>query len=77
MKDHNKTKNQGGVCCKVKGRKVGEYHKGGKKKDDEGRGGWMCPCCGGEENVSGPIRIWAEEIYKFFFTCVFKFNIGY
>ena len=36
----------------------------------------MCPGCGGEEEVTIPILIWAEERDKFFFACVFQFERG-
>ena len=35
--------NQGGVCCKGKGWRVVEYHKGGNKQEDEERDGGICP----------------------------------
>ena len=38
-----KTKNRGGVFCKDQGMRVGEDNKGGKKQEDEERGGGMCP----------------------------------
>ena len=36
-------KNQGGVCCKVQGWRVGEDNKEWKKPEDEDRGGGICP----------------------------------
>ena len=65
----------GWVCCKGQGWIVGEYHKGGKNKKDEEICGGISPECGGEEEVPCPILIWAEERYKLFFTCIFKFKI--
>ena len=49
---------------------------GGKKQEDEERGGGMCTEWGEEEEFTCPIQRWAEERDKFFFTCVFKFEIG-
>ena len=76
IKNQTKTKKPGGVCCKVQGWRVGEYHKGGKKQEDEERGSGMCPECGGEEEVTCTVLRWAEEIYRFFLACVFKFKRG-
>ena len=50
--------NWGGVCCKGKGWRDGGEHKGGKNQEDEERGGGMCPCFGGEEEMLSSIQIW-------------------
>ena len=46
-KESEQEENWGEVCCKVKGWRVGEYHKGGKNQEYEKRGGGMCPGCVG------------------------------
>ena len=51
-------KNRGGFYCKFQGWIVGEYHKGGKNQEDDERGGGIFTVCGGEEEVTCPIRKW-------------------
>ena len=73
--EEDQDENRGGVCCKGQGWIFGEDHKGVKNQKDEERGGGMCTWCGREEERPSLIQRWTEERDKFFFTCVFKFEI--
>ena len=65
-----------GVCYKGKGRIDGGQQKGGKKLEDEERGGGMCPGCGEEEEIISSIQRRSEQRDEFLFACVCMFERG-
>ena len=44
----DKDEDRGEVYCKVKVRREGGEHKGGKNQEDKGKGDGIFPGCGGE-----------------------------